>query len=836
MSYLVLARKWRPRSFETLVGQDHVVRALTNALNTQRLHHAWLFTGTRGVGKTTLSRILAKSLNCETGITSKPCGVCRACVEIDEGRFVDYLEFDAASNRRVEEMTQLLEQAVYAPSSGRYKIYMIDEVHMLSGHAFNAMLKTLEEPPPHIKFILATTDPQKMPVTVLSRCLQFNLKQMPPDAIVSHLNHVLTEEEVAFEVPGLRQIAQAAGGSMRDALSLTDQAIAFSGSNITGDAVRDMLGTIDQRFLVRLLDSLNQGSAQGVLDIANELYERGYSFGGALADLAVLLSQIAIEQRLPGTALTEALLQDDIVRLARTCHPDTLQLFYSIAIHGRNELALSPDEYAGFVMTCLRMLSLVTSEPAHSTASEWQAGNGHASGGQKAAAAVAASGPAPVPQESTVASPAISEQSPQQAPATAGQEVTASATDLQKKNLNDTSVAAAAQPPVIEQQPSVALPVLTQPASAAPVATEAAGQVVASDINTRTTISRDGTLPVALAPQREPIVVAPARTAERRPQERPAWEDDGAGAPGTASAAPVAGMPDSTVAAVAPAPDGTPAPLLINGNGADHALPASNAARPSGVVGHDTSRDNPGHADASEHTRPLVADAGQHVAARSADRHGESRAQVGTSAAGQAQDLSSPNAQQATDESGPPVWEDIPPDWEAAGVAGQTDDDGDIVPVDNVVVEKDQTWVPSHQDPQARRPLAAMNAREWVQLVAELPLAGYAAEMARRCEWVAHKQNKITLRIPVKGQNDLNAKTKLETALTEYFHEVVRVDMVFGRTGDDTLHAVEQAEREALQKRVEKAVQENEFINTLIVDLGARVVPGSIEPFRQKSA
>ena len=793
MSYLVLARKWRPRSFETLVGQDHVVRALTNALNTQRLHHAWLFTGTRGVGKTTLSRILAKSLNCETGITSKPCGVCRACVEIDEGRFVDYLEFDAASNRRVEEMTQLLEQAVYAPSSGRYKIYMIDEVHMLSGHAFNAMLKTLEEPPPHIKFILATTDPQKMPVTVLSRCLQFNLKQMPPDAIVSHLNHVLTEEEVAFEVPGLRQIAQAAGGSMRDALSLTDQAIAFSGSNITGDAVRDMLGTIDQRFLVRLLDSLNQGSAQGVLDIANELYERGYSFGGALADMAVLLSQIAIEQRLPGTALTEALLQDDIVRLARTCHPDTLQLFYSIAIHGRNELALSPDEYAGFVMTCLRMLSLVTSEPAHSTASEWQAGNGHASGGQKAAAAVAASGPAPVHQESTAVSPAVSEQSAQPVPPTVGQAVTASATDLQKKNLNDRSVAVAAQPPAIEQQPSAALPVQAQPANAAPVAAEAAGQVVASDINTRTTISRDGALPVVLAPQREPIVVPPVHAAEHRPPERPAWEDDSAtGATGATTAAPMAGVPDVTAA---PALSDMPVKPLSNGN-----------------------------------------DAGQDAAARSADGAGEPGVQAGTSAAGQAQVLSSPDVQQATDESGPPVWEDIPPDWEAAGLAGQTDDDGDIVPADNMVVEKDQTWVPSHQDAQARRPLAAMNAREWVQLVAELPLAGYAAEMARRCEWVAHKQNKITLRIPVKGQNDLNAKTKLETALTEYFHEVVRVDMVFGRTGDDTLHAVEQAEREALQKRVEKAVQENQFINTLIADLGARVVPGSIEPFRQKSA
>src|SRR5690606_11118328 len=237
MSYLVLARKWRPRSFETLVGQDHVVRALTKALNTQRLHHACVVTGPRGSGTPTFSAILAKSLNCETGITSKPCGVCRACVEIDEGRFVDYLEFDAASNRRVEEMTQLLEQAVYAPSSGRYKIYMIDEVHMLSGHAFNAMLKTLEEPPPHIKFILATTDPQKMPVTVLSRCLQFNLKQMTVPAIVGHLQDILTQEEMQFELPALRLLAQAADGSMRDALSLSDQAIAYSAGDLSAQAV-----------------------------------------------------------------------------------------------------------------------------------------------------------------------------------------------------------------------------------------------------------------------------------------------------------------------------------------------------------------------------------------------------------------------------------------------------------------------------------------------------------------------------------------------------------------------------------------------------------------------
>ncbi|AXA71428.1 DNA polymerase III subunit gamma/tau [Achromobacter insolitus] len=407
MTYLVLARKWRPRSFDTLVGQDHVVRALTHALDTQRLHHAWLFTGTRGVGKTTLSRILAKSLNCETGITSKPCGVCRACTEIDSGRFVDYLELDAASNRGVEEMTQLLEQAVYAPGAGRFKVYMIDEVHMLTGHAFNAMLKTLEEPPPHVKFILATTDPQKIPVTVLSRCLQFNLKQMPADSIVGHLQAVLGQESVGFEVPALRLIGQAAAGSMRDALSLTDQAIAYSAGNLTEDAVRGMLGTIDQRHLVRLLDALSTGDAKGVLAVADELAIRGLSYAGALADLAVLLSRVAIEQRVRGVTPAEDPLAGDIARLAQALHPDAVQLFYSVAVHSRSELTLAPDEYAGFIMACLRMLAL-NGEAGPQTALEAPAAPARQTADAAAASApVTAAAPASAPVPPAAIAPAV---------------------------------------------------------------------------------------------------------------------------------------------------------------------------------------------------------------------------------------------------------------------------------------------------------------------------------------------------------------------------------------------------------------------------------------------
>ncbi|RJX31501.1 MAG: DNA polymerase III subunit gamma/tau [Oxalobacter sp.] len=357
MSYLVLARKYRPRNFETLVGQEHVVRALTHALDSQRLHHAYLFTGTRGIGKTTLSRILAKSFNCEKGITSTPCGVCEACTAIDADRFVDYIEMDAASNRGVDDMQQLLEQAMYAPSNARFKVYMIDEVHMLTNHAFNSMLKTLEEPPEYIKFILATTDPQKLPVTVLSRCLQFNLKQMPPPQIISHLEDILTQEKVAFEIPALRLLAQGARGSMRDALSLTDQAIAYAAGKITLDAVQTMLGALDQTFLVRMMDALAVKDGAALIAIADEMAARGLSYGVALQDLGTLLHRITLAQTAPSALPDDLPEREDILRLAGLFDAEEIQLFYQIAVHGRNELHLAPDEYAGFTMTLLRMLA-----------------------------------------------------------------------------------------------------------------------------------------------------------------------------------------------------------------------------------------------------------------------------------------------------------------------------------------------------------------------------------------------------------------------------------------------------------------------------------------------
>ena len=363
MAYQVLARKWRPRSFETLVGQEHVVRALTHALSTGRLHHAYLFTGTRGVGKTTISRILAKALNCETGVTATPCNQCSACLAIDADRFPDYVEMDAASNRGVDDMAALLDQAVYAPVQGRYKVYMIDEVHMLTGHAFNAMLKTLEEPPEHVKFIIATTDPQKIPVTVLSRCLQFNLKQMPPGHIVAHLTRLLEAEAVPFEPGALRHIAKAASGSMRDSLSLLDQAIAHGAGKVEEQAVQDMLGTVGDDHLYAVLDALRAGDVTALMAAVEGMEARSLSFESALQSLAALLHRIALAQLAPA-ALTDEFEAARLAPYSEAFDPEFLQLAYQIVIHGRDELPLAPDETTGFSMTLLRLFAFRPEQPA----------------------------------------------------------------------------------------------------------------------------------------------------------------------------------------------------------------------------------------------------------------------------------------------------------------------------------------------------------------------------------------------------------------------------------------------------------------------------------------
>lgn len=392
MSYLVLARKYRPRTFSQMVGQEHVVQALSNALEQQRLHHAYLFTGTRGVGKTTVSRILAKSLNCQGpdgqgGITATPCGVCQACTDIDSGRFVDYTELDAASNRGVDEVQSLLEQAVYKPVQGRFKVFMIDEVHMLTGHAFNAMLKTLEEPPEYLKFVLATTDPQKVPVTVLSRCLQFNLRPMAPETVQEHLARVLEAEAVPADAQALRLLSRAARGSMRDALSLTDQAIAFGGGRLQEAAVRQMLGSVDRSHVFRLIEALAQGDGKSVVETSEALRVHGLSAGAALEEMSLVLQRMAVLQAVPAAADPTDDEAAAIARLAQLMPADETQLLYSICLHGRQELGLAPDEYAALTMVLLRLLAFKPSAEKKTLNEAPAAGAGVASPAQPTVAA-----------------------------------------------------------------------------------------------------------------------------------------------------------------------------------------------------------------------------------------------------------------------------------------------------------------------------------------------------------------------------------------------------------------------------------------------------------------
>ena len=803
MTYLVLARKWRPRSFDTLVGQDHVVRALTHALDTQRLHHAWLFTGTRGVGKTTLSRILAKSLNCEIGITSKPCGVCRACTEIDAGRFVDYLELDAASNRGVEEMTQLLEQAVYAPGAGRFKVYMIDEVHMLTGHAFNAMLKTLEEPPPHVKFILATTDPQKIPVTVLSRCLQFNLKQMPADSIVGHLQAVLGQEAVPFEVPALRLIGQAAQGSMRDALSLTDQAIAYSAGNMTEDAVRGMLGTIDQRHLVRLLDALSAGDAKSVLAVADELSTRGLSYAGALADLAVLLSRVAIEQRVTGVTPAEDPLAADIARLALSLHPDAVQLFYSVAVHSRSELTLAPDEYAGFIMACLRMLSLngnagpqtaleAPATPARQTAEPAVAVAAPAVEATAAAAPVAAPAVAPAVAANVPAAGVSAAGGPAAGGPAAGVPVAGvPAASAPAAGAQDTAVAAAAAPAAELASESAVGSAVTS--VIAPVAAPAASS--AEPAITATTVAAVPAAPASADVQPEPAATAaqPAATAAQPPAT-------------AAQPAATAAQPAATADSVPPwedLPADTPAA----------AASASPAATPGSVQAAPAS--------------PATPDVTTAKAA-------------GSAALAVTPAVAAVLATAPADADGPPSWvdEEIPFEAEGgfvpeSGFTSDPDDDDfetlasapSVAPP--VAAVRREGAAPTRKRGSRAR-VTDMTQAGWPELAATLPVTGLAAELARQSEWAGVQGDAIILRVAVKTLAESESRVRLQTVLCEHFGQGIRLDVRVGVTGDDTAHAVAKAERAARQQAAEDAVAVDPFVQALLADFGGHVVPDSI--------
>ncbi|MCT9123302.1 DNA polymerase III subunit gamma/tau [Cupriavidus gilardii] len=768
MSYQVLARKWRPRDFTTLVGQEHVVRALTHALEQQRLHHAYLFTGTRGVGKTTLSRILAKALNCtgadgNGGITAQPCGVCKACTEIDAGRFVDYIEMDAASNRGVDEMAQLLDKAVYAPTVGRFKVYMIDEVHMLTNHAFNAMLKTLEEPPGHVKFILATTDPQKIPVTVLSRCLQFNLKQMPPGHIVSHLDRILAEEGIAHDGNALRLLAQAAHGSMRDALSLTDQAIAYSAGEVSEASVRGMLGAIDQSYLVQLLDALAAEDGAAMLAVADSMADRSLSFAGALQDLGSLLHKIALAQAVPASVQEEWPEAGEVRRLAAAFDPQEVQLFYQIANLGRSELALAPDEYAGFTMTLLRMLAFRPSAMPSAPTPAGPAATGARRMPGPAMAGVAGAAAASTPAAST-ATAASAASAPTPSPVAAGPATGA-------------TIAAA---PMAVPGP--------RPAPSSPMASGAASAAAAPAPTPAAPASAAAAPAPGARPANDGKPLSPARAALAAARQASAGRGGASARPAAAAPAPApvpAAVPAPTQSLRPAAPQRRPEPPRPPAQAPAHAAPsAAPAAEPPPweLAGG-------GDVPPWEELPPDLPLIGPYDSEPEPQRAAPLRRSEPPRTA-----MPAPSA--AADEAFAPIPNKAPP-----AAAPLPPDDGTPAIFDG----------------------------DWPALAASLPLKGLAQQLAYQSELARVQGRTFVLRAPVAAIAEGNAVERLAQALSDHFGAAVRVHCEVGAVSETAAAADAQARAER-QRAAEAAIQNDPFVQGLLREFGGQIVPGSIQP------
>ncbi len=782
MSYQVLARKYRPKNFTTLVGQEHVVRALTHALEQQRLHHAYLFTGTRGVGKTTLSRILAKSLNCETGVTANPCGVCAACQAIDAGRFVDYIEMDAASNRGVDEMASLLEQAIYAPSNARYKVYMIDEVHMLTNHAFNAMLKTLEEPPAHVKFILATTDPQKIPVTVLSRCLQFNLKQMPPGHIVSHLENILSQEQISFEVPALRLLAQGAHGSMRDALSLTDQAIAYAAGTVSLNAVQGMLGALDQAYLLRIIEALVQQDGAALIAVADEMAARSLSYKNALQDLAGILQQIALAQLVPAALASDLPERESIVALAGQLDAETVQLYYQIAVHGRNELGLAPDEYAGFSMCLLRMLAFHPARLAVTGSGSAATGGGSIASRRPAVAPAAASNPALSSQTRQASAPvATATAVPQQA------------------SVNQVAATTVAQPP--------SAPMPTQTMAVANAATQRPNNPAAA----------------ALAAARAGSLKAHGKAAPVNVIDDAALKPSASAPPPDIAAVPASAAPVEAVAAAQNKPAATSAQQVV-------APSASHTA---------TNRLDTTQAKPVETSANSAKQAAQTAAmAKPAARGGAKQADDFDLPPWDVPD-SMPGAGSAL------AMDDLPPPWEDYQAPAAVQAGPAAVPVGTMAAQagfEEETQIQKVQPAQpvqADRELWSGAIAElnwdgnWPALAAHLPVRGITQQLAQQSELVRCYRDGNTqvfkLRVPLPTLLSAGSVEKLSEALSQHFASTVRIESEIGAV-ELTANAEAIAARDLKQKQALASITNDGFVQSLLRDFAASVVASSVRP------